>query len=72
MIEDMYKEEFNDQEGKSANNNSSSSEDKEKELAPMASDSNPDFYNEIDASRSPTQRHTDLADQYRLLSDFVV
>ncbi|PWA79838.1 TALE protein [Artemisia annua] len=71
MIEDMYKEEFNDQEGKSANNNSSSSEDKEKELAPMASDSNPDFYNEIDASRSPTQRHTDLADQYRLLSDFV-
>ncbi|GJU54150.1 hypothetical protein Tco_1227864 [Tanacetum coccineum] len=65
MIEDMYKEEFSDQEGKSANNNSSSSEDKEKILASMASDSNLDFYNEIDASRSPTQRHTDLGDQYK-------
>lgn len=91
MIEDMYKEEFGDPEGncispsqkhapKAANNNSSSSEDKEKECGRIgqSSDSNPDnFLNEMEVSRSPTQSHTDLPDQYRfgepqLLSDFVV
>ncbi|KAK9066659.1 hypothetical protein SSX86_013982 [Deinandra increscens subsp. villosa] len=78
MIEDMYKEEFGDAEGncissqehasKSFNNNSSSSEDKEKELAPMAghvgqsSDSNPDFFNQMEVSRF---------DEPQLLSDFL-
>lgn len=79
MIEDMYKEEFGDAEGncissqehasKSLNNNSSSSEDKEKVLAAMAghmgqsSDSNPDFFNQMEVSRFG---------EPQLLSDFVV
>ncbi|MFS7972366.1 putative transcription factor Homeodomain-TALE-BEL family [Helianthus anomalus] len=79
MIEDMYKEEFGEAEGndvssqehafKSLNNNSSSSEDKEKDLGPMgghmgqSSDSNPDFFNQMEASRFV---------EPQLLSDFVV
>ncbi|KAI3726772.1 hypothetical protein L1987_66577 [Smallanthus sonchifolius] len=79
MIEDMYKEEFGDAEGNCVSsqehasklliNNSSSSEDKEKDLAPMAghtgqsSDSNPDFFNQMEASRFG---------EPQLLSDFVV
>ncbi|KAL8250589.1 hypothetical protein R6Q59_034282 [Mikania micrantha] len=78
MIEDMYKEEFGDAEGncissqehasKSFNNNSSSSEDKEREFAPMAghmgqsSVSNPDFFNQMEDSRFDEPQ----------LSDFVV
>ncbi|KAI3767121.1 hypothetical protein L2E82_17207 [Cichorium intybus] len=84
MIEDIYKEEFGNctssQEHalKPTNNNSSSSEDKEKELELTRDISqNPDFFSETEVNRSPTQRHTDMADQYRfgepqLLSDFVV
>ncbi|KAJ9567439.1 hypothetical protein OSB04_003405 [Centaurea solstitialis] len=71
MIEDMYKEEFGDAEGNCISPSqkdaakSSSSEDKEKECGRM-SDSNPDnFFNEMEVSRSPTQSHTDLPDQYR-------
>ncbi|XP_076958399.1 BEL1-like homeodomain protein 11 [Bidens hawaiensis] len=73
MIEDMYKEEFGDAEGNSQehalNNNSSSSEDKDKDLGQMgghmgqSSDSNPDFYNQMEVSRF---------EEPQLLSDFVV
>lgn len=50
----IYVEELYDQEDKVVNNNSSSSEDREKELAPMATDTRPDPYNEIGGS---TLRH---------------
>ncbi|XP_071711102.1 BEL1-like homeodomain protein 7 [Rutidosis leptorrhynchoides] len=67
MIEDMYKEEFGEQEGncisaqehapKSVNNNSSSSDDKDKELdltagnVGQSSDSNPDFFSQMEVNR---------------------
>lgn len=61
MIEDIYKEEFGDEQGnsisissqenapKSLNNNSSSSEDKNKKSPSM--EANPDFFNQMEASR---------------------
>nr|XP_043637574.1 BEL1-like homeodomain protein 3 [Erigeron canadensis] len=86
MVEDMYKEEFRDQEimntsspdeqsRKAAFDQSSSSEDKEKMLQKH---SNLDFVNDMDdVNEYVGQRHIDLADQYRfddpqLLPDFVV
>nr|GEY82089.1 hypothetical protein [Tanacetum cinerariifolium] len=50
MVDYMYKEESYDQEDKSAYNNLSSSDGNEKDLAPIATNSNPDFYNEIEGS----------------------
>lgn len=87
MVEDMYKEEFRDQEmnggssPKAAIDQSWSSEDKEKDLQPNTSarisDSNPEFVNDMEVNGYVAQRHVDLADQYRfddpqLLPDFVV
>ncbi|XP_024973095.1 BEL1-like homeodomain protein 7 [Cynara cardunculus var. scolymus] len=87
MVEDMYKEEFRDQEvngrssPKAAIDQSWSSEDKEKDLQPKTSsrinDSNPEFVNDMEVNGYVAQRHIDLADQYRfddpqLLPDFVV
>lgn len=57
MIEYMYSEESYDQQDKSTYSNSLSSEDNEKDLAPMATNSNPDFYNKIEGTRSATQMH---------------
>ncbi|XP_076956706.1 BEL1-like homeodomain protein 3 [Bidens hawaiensis] len=84
MVEDMYKEEFRDEElnsrsspeqaGKAAIGQSSSSEDKLKELQ---KNSNLDFRNDLEVNVFMGQRHIDLVDQYRfddpqLLPDFVV
>nr|XP_043617937.1 BEL1-like homeodomain protein 3 [Erigeron canadensis]XP_043617938.1 BEL1-like homeodomain protein 3 [Erigeron canadensis] len=79
MIEDMYKEEFGDEEGnyvssqehavKASVHNSSSSEDKDKVLGPVdghigqSSDSNPEFFNQMEVSRFG---------EPQLLSDYVV
>ncbi|XP_071729249.1 BEL1-like homeodomain protein 11 [Rutidosis leptorrhynchoides] len=83
MVEDMYKEEFCDQElnrssspdrvGKAAIDQTSSSDDKEKTLQ---KNPNLDFVNDNEMNEYVGQRHIDLADQYRfddpqLLHDFV-
>ncbi|KAJ9559975.1 hypothetical protein OSB04_005135 [Centaurea solstitialis] len=87
MVEDMYKEEFRDEEvngrssPKAAIDQSWSSEDKEKDLqtntSARISDSNPEFVNDMEVNGYAAQRHIDIADQYRfddsqLLPDFVV
>ncbi|KAI7730629.1 hypothetical protein M8C21_030775 [Ambrosia artemisiifolia] len=84
MVEDMYKEEFGDEEvncrsspelaRKAAIGQSSSSEDKAKELQ---KNPNLDFGNDLEVNGFMGQRHIDLADEYRfddpqLLPDFVV
>ncbi|KAL9995907.1 putative transcription factor Homeodomain-TALE-BEL family [Helianthus debilis subsp. tardiflorus] len=84
MVEDMYKEEFGNEEvncrsspeqaGKASIGQSSSSDDKAKELQ---KNSNLDFGNDLEVNGFIGQRHIDLADQYRfddpqLLPDFVV
>lgn len=90
MVEDMYKEEFLDSEviggslpeqtSKAAIDQSSSTENKTKELQRNTSSMgahNPDFVNGMEVNMYVGQRHIDLEDQYRfddpqLLPDFVV
>ncbi|KAI3762808.1 hypothetical protein L1987_53249 [Smallanthus sonchifolius] len=82
MVEDMYKEEFRDEEvncrsssegvGKAATGHSSSSDDKA-----LQKSSNLDFGNDMEVNGYMGQRHIDVADQYmfddpQLLPDFVV